>query len=75
MVEETLKKQALELTQAERAQFAHFLIESLDPDTDCKSNESWDKELKNRVRQYKKGESLTKSWHKVKRNAQGLLNR
>jgi len=74
MDSKTLKKQALELSHHERAQLAHLLIDSLHPETDFETEESWARELKSRIRQYEEGKSSTKSWTKVKRNAQNLLD-
>jgi|AntRauTorcE11898_2_1112593.scaffolds.fasta_scaffold17699_4 putative addiction module component (TIGR02574 family) len=75
MINKSLKEQALELSQKDRAQLAHFLIDSLNPDADFESQEAWSKELESRIYQYEQGETSTKSWNKVKENAQDLLNK
>ena len=49
MINEKIKKQALELSDQERAELAHMLIDSLHPDQELESEEAWSKELKKRV--------------------------
>lgn len=73
MINKSLKKQALELNENERANLAHILIDSLNPDIDYESEEAWAEELKRRIRQFKEGKSLTKSWSEVKHNAQDIV--
>ena len=46
MINEKIKKQALELADQERAELAHMLIDSLHPDQEFESEEDWSKELK-----------------------------
>jgi putative addiction module component (TIGR02574 family) len=75
MAKTTLKKQVLKLPDKERAQLAHYLIDSLNPDADFESEQAWSQELKNRISQYEKGQSSTKSWNQVKKNAQNILNK
>lgn len=75
MSSETIKKQALELSEEERAELAHLLIDSLNPDTEYDSEKAWSKELKKRIDQYEQGASSTKPWSEVKKNAQALLNK
>jgi len=74
MINEKLKKQALELSHQERAELAHMLIDSLHPENDFESEEAWSKELKKRIDRYEQGESSAKPWSKVKKNAQSLLD-
>ncbi|MCC5915421.1 MAG: addiction module protein [Balneolaceae bacterium] len=74
MIDEKLKKQALKLSSKERAELAHMLIDSLDPEIDFDSEEAWSKELKRRIDQYEQGESSAKPWSEVKKNAQALLD-
>lgn len=74
-MKETIKKQVLELSQKERAQLAHLLIDSLNPDIDFESEEAWSQELKDRINQYQQGISSTKSWNKVKQNALEILDK
>lgn len=47
MSNKTIKKQVLELSGEERAEVAHLLIDSLNPEAKYKSEKSWPKELKN----------------------------
>jgi putative addiction module component (TIGR02574 family) len=74
MINEKLKKQALELSEQERAELAHMLIDSLHPDQEFESEEAWSEELKKRIDWYEQGESSTKPWSEVKKNAQALLD-
>jgi putative addiction module component (TIGR02574 family) len=74
MTNEKIKKQALELSARERAELAHFLIDSLHPEPEFKSEEAWSEELKRRIDRYKQGESSSKPWSEVKKNAQALLD-
>lgn len=74
MSNESIKKQALELSEEERAELAHLLIDSLDPEAEYESEESWSKELRKRIDRYEQGASSTKTWNEVKKNAQALLN-
>lgn len=75
MINEKIKKQALELSSRERAELAHMLIDSLQPEKDFESEDAWSDELKKRIDRYEQGESATKSWEEVKKNAQELLNK
>jgi len=74
MINEKLKKQALELSEQERAELAHMLIDSLHPDHEFESEGAWSEELKKRIDRYEQGESSTKPWSEVKKNAQALLD-
>jgi putative addiction module component (TIGR02574 family) len=74
MINEKIKKQALELSDQERAELAHMLIDSLHPEKEFESEEAWSEELKNRIGRYEQGESSTKPWSEVKKNAQSLLD-
>lgn len=75
MVNEKIKKEALELSQKERAQLAHLLIDSLNPETDFKSEEAWSKELEHRIDQYQKGVSSSTSWKEVKKKGKNMLDK
>ena len=75
MVNEKIKKEALELSQKERARLAHMLIDSLSPEADFKSEEDWSNELKNRINQYEKGISSSTSWENVKKKGRDILDR
>lgn len=74
MIDERIRKQALKLSDNERAELAHMLIDSLGTEKDFDSEEVWLEELKNRINRYEQGESSTKSWNEVKKNAQALLD-
>jgi putative addiction module component (TIGR02574 family) len=74
MINEKIKKQALELSDQERAELAHLLIESLHPGKEFESEEAWSEELKKRIDRYEQGKSSSKSWGEVKRNSQTLLD-
>ncbi len=73
MIDKTVKKKALSLSESDRAELAHFLIDSLESNTDYKSKEAWSKEIKYRINQYEKDKSTTKSWNEVKNNAREKL--
>jgi putative addiction module component (TIGR02574 family) len=75
MSNERIKKEALELSQKERAQLAHMLIDSLNPESDFESEEAWSKELKHRINQYQKGASSSTSWDNVKKKGLNILNK
>jgi putative addiction module component (TIGR02574 family) len=60
MINEKFKKQALELSNRERAELAHMLIHSLHPEKEVESVEAWSKELKKRIDRYEQGESSAK---------------
>jgi putative addiction module component (TIGR02574 family) len=51
-----LKAQLSNLSAAERADLAHFLIVSLDEVSDPDAAELWDKEIQKRVAEIKRGE-------------------
>jgi len=74
MINEKIKKQALELSDHERAELAHMLIDSLHPEIEFESEEAWSEELKKRIDRYEQGESSTKPWSEVKKNALSLLD-
>lgn len=75
MSNETIKKQVLKLSDNERAELAHLLINSLNPEAEVESEEAWSKELKKRINRYEEGTSSTRSWSEVKKNAQALLDK
>lgn len=74
MINEEIKKQALELSNQERAELAHMLIDSLLPEKEFESKEDWSEELKKRIDRYEQGKSSAKPWSEVKRNALTLLD-
>ena len=54
-VAEKIKRQALQLSDAERAELAHLLIVSLDDNFDEDAAEAWEAELDRRVREIEEG--------------------
>lgn len=74
MIDEKIKKQALELSNQERAELAHVLIDSLQKEKEFESEEAWSKELKERINRYEQGKGSTKSWNQIKKNAKKLLD-
>lgn len=74
MIDEKIKKQALELSNQERAELAHVLIDSLQKEKEFESEEAWSKELKERINRYEQGKGSTKSWNQIKKNAKTLLD-
>ena len=74
MINKKIRIQALKLSSRERAELAHMLIDSLQPEIEFKSEEAWSKELKKRINRYEQGESSSKSWIEVKKTAQALLD-
>lgn len=74
MINEKIKKQALDLSDQERAELAHMLIDSLHPEKEFESEEAWSEELKKRIDRYEQSNSSAKPWSEVKKNAQALLN-
>ena len=53
------------LTEAERADLAYFLIQSLDSGSDMDAEAAWDAELERRVGEIKSGRESSESAHKV----------
>ena len=53
------------LSEAERTQLAHFLIESLDPETDADAHAAWDVELERRAEEIKSGRTKGEPAEKV----------
>lgn len=74
MINEKIRKQALKLSEQERAELAQELIDSLHPEKEFKTKETWSRELKKRIERYEHGESSTKPWSEIKKNAQSLLD-
>ena len=74
MTKKKIKQQALKLSSHERAELAHMLIDSLQPEKVIESEKSWSDELRKRIDQYEQGESSVKPWSEVKKNARALLD-
>lgn len=75
MINEKIKKGALKLSQNERAELAHLLIDSLGPKAEIVTEEEWSAELKRRIDNYEKGENSAKAWNSIKSNAKAILDR
>lgn len=75
MINEKIKQGALKLSQKERAELAHLLIDSLGPEAKVETEKDWSDELKRRIDEYEKGEKSTKTWDSVKSNAKTILER
>jgi putative addiction module component (TIGR02574 family) len=73
MTNETIKKQALELSDQERAELAHILIKSLHQESEYNSEDEWSNELNERITCYERSESTSKPWSEIKKNARSLL--
>ena len=52
---ERMKKQLLGFSQRDRAELAHFLIQSLDEGYDSDAESAWDAELSNRLKDIETG--------------------
>lgn len=74
MINEKIKQGALKLSQKERAELAHLLIDSLGPGEKIETEEDWSDELKSRIEKYEKGEVSSKNWSTVKNNAKAILD-
>ncbi len=57
---EKLKTAIAELTPGERAELAHFLINSIDPDEDENTEVAWDHELARRAEDIQSGQARGK---------------
>ncbi|HKQ40198.1 MAG TPA: addiction module protein [Verrucomicrobiae bacterium] len=64
---EKLKAQLAQLTSADRAQLAHFLILSLesDADADADAEQLWEEELLRREQEIRDGTAPGEPWAKV----------
>lgn len=74
MLNEKITQGALKLSQKERAELAHLLIDSLGPGAKIETEEDWSDELKCRIEKYEMGEIFTKDWSSVKNNAKAILD-
>ena len=62
-----LFQQAMQLSEAERAELAARLIASLDPEVDRDVEAAWDAEIKTRLEQFDSGEVTAVPWPKARR--------
>jgi putative addiction module component (TIGR02574 family) len=58
---EKLKGELSRLSMQERAELAHFLIDSLDQEADADVAAAWDAELARRMEEIKSGEAMGES--------------
>lgn len=63
---EAVLKQALDLSEAERASIAGALLESLEPETEVGIEEAWRLEVAARVAQLDAGDVKTVPWEEVR---------
>lgn len=73
MIKEEIRKEILKLPEKERAELAHLLIESLQPQKTYKSEEDWAEELKRRVERFETGEGELTPWEEVSRKARSII--
>ena len=69
-----LLKQALTLSDKERAELASSLIDSLDPTVDTDAEEAWQEEIARRLEEVDSGRVKTVPWDDVRRKGRALLN-
>lgn len=62
---ERVKQQVLQLPEADRAELARFLIESLDDSEDPDVEAAWDAELRTRVDRIEQGKARLRPAHQV----------
>lgn len=69
-----LLKQALTLSEKDRAELASNLIDSLDPIVDSDAELAWQQEIARRLEEIESGKVKTISWDEVRHKARTLLN-
>ncbi len=69
-----LLKQALTLTEKERAELASSLIDSLDTTVDPDAEQAWQEEIARRLSDVENGKVKTIPWEEVQRKGRALLN-
>ncbi len=69
-----LLKQALTLTEKERAELASSLIDSLDTTVDPDAELAWQEEIARRLSELENGSVKTIPWEEVQRKGKALLN-
>jgi putative addiction module component (TIGR02574 family) len=62
---ERVKQEVLQLPEADRAELARLLIESLDDSEDADVEAAWDAELRSRVERIEQGKSRLRPAHEV----------
>jgi putative addiction module component (TIGR02574 family) len=69
-----LLKQALTLSDKERAELASHLIDSLDPTVEPDAELAWREEIARRLEEVESGRVKTIPWDEVQRKGRALLN-
>jgi len=69
-----LLKNALALTDKERADLAANLIDSLDPTVDADAESAWQEEVARRIHEVETGQVKTVPWEEVRRKGRALLD-
>jgi putative addiction module component (TIGR02574 family) len=69
-----LLQKALALPEAERAELASTLIESLDSVTDRDVEAAWQQEIARRVEELQSGKAKTIPWKAVREKARAILD-
>ena len=72
---ERLRNEALELSEAERAELAHDLVRSLDGATDASAAGAWDAEILRRLQEIESGAAKTVDREGFSRRIRERLNR
>jgi putative addiction module component (TIGR02574 family) len=71
---EELFREASDLPEADRAELAGLLLESLESEPDPGVEEAWAEEVERRVRQIETGEVRTIPWEEVRAKLHARLN-
>ena len=66
-----LLKEALKLSEQERAELAAKLIESLDPEAEEEFRDNWQPEIERRLKNLKEGKTRTVPWEEARRRILG----
>ena len=69
-----LWREAVELTEEERASLAGLLIDSLEGDPDADVETAWAAEIQRRVAEVESGTARTVPWEEVRRRLVNRLN-
>jgi putative addiction module component (TIGR02574 family) len=70
---ENILKQALSLSERERADLACSLIDSLDSELDEGAAEAWNEEIAKRIKDLNSGEAKTVPWKELQRRVSARL--
>jgi putative addiction module component (TIGR02574 family) len=69
-----LLKQALTLSDKERAELASSLIDSLDPTVDSDAEQAWQEAINRRLSEIENGQAKTIPWDEVRLKGRTLLD-